>query len=53
MVLLHTKYTEEHQFLFETSLSVELKDLIAELADIHNGRMRIERLNQDGLELAK
>lgn len=45
MVKLHIKRGEESQFLYETTCAVELNELIPELVRIHNGRLKIERLN--------
>ncbi|EDO33865.1 predicted protein [Nematostella vectensis] len=53
MVKLHIKRGEESLFLYETTCSVELSELIPELVRISNGRLKIERLNYEIEELAK
>ena len=53
MVLIHMKRSEEQQFLYETSVQASVRDTIAELVDIHNLRLRIERLKLEGGELAQ
>ena len=44
MVLLHVKKGEESQFLFETTVAISVEELSVQLAEIYNGRLRIERL---------
>lgn len=45
MVILHIKKGDESQFLYETRCQAKLSDLIPELIEIYNGRLKIERLN--------
>ena len=45
MVILHIKKGDESQFLHETTCQVKLSELIPELIEIYNGRLKIERLN--------
>lgn len=44
MVLLHVKRGDESQFLYETSLSMKIEDLIAEVVTVYNGRLKISRV---------
>jgi len=45
MVVIHCKgKSEEHQFLYETTVAVPVSQLVKELVDIHNTRLRIQRL---------
>ena len=53
MVVIHLKLSEEHQFLFETTVEAKVSDTVRALADIHNLRLRIQRLKLEGEELAK
>ncbi|KXJ23747.1 cilia- and flagella-associated protein 298 [Exaiptasia diaphana] len=53
MVKLHIKRGDESQFLYETTCSIEINELIPELVRIYNGRLKIERLNYEIEELAK
>ena len=42
MVLIHCKYKgEEHSFLYETTVEIAVKDLIKELVEVHNLRLRL------------
>ena len=53
MVLIHCKYKgEEQQFLYETTVEIGVKDLIKELVEVHNLRLRIQRLKSEGDDLA-
>ena len=45
MVVLHIKKGDESQFLYETTCQVKLSELIPELIETYNGRLKIERLN--------
>lgn len=45
MVILHIKKGDESQFLYETTSKAKLSEMIPELVDIFNGRLKIERLN--------
>lgn len=45
MVVIHCKgKSEEHQFLYETTVDIPVSQLVKELVDIHNTRLRIQRL---------
>jgi len=52
MVLIHVKKTEEQQFLYESTVTVPVKQLISELVEVHNLRLRIQRLKVEGDDLA-
>ena len=53
MVLIHCKYKgEEQQFLYETTVEIGVKDLIKELVEVHNLRLRIQRIKSEGDDLA-
>lgn len=45
--------SEEHQFLYETTVTASVADVTRELAQIHNLRLRIHRLKYEGDELAQ
>lgn len=44
MVLLHIKRGETSQFLYETTVSVDVDKLTQEIAAIYNGRLKIRRI---------
>lgn len=44
MVLLHVKRGENSQFLYETTVSVDVGKLTQEIVAIYNGRMKIQRI---------
>lgn len=44
MVKLHLKQGDESLFLYETTCQAELSELIPQLVQIQNGRLKIERL---------
>lgn len=44
MVLLHIKRGEGSQFLYETTVSVDVGKLTQEIAAIYNGRLKIRRI---------
>lgn len=48
MVRLHIKRGDESLFLFETTVTVQLADLIPQLAKLQNDRLRIDRLAMGG-----
>ena len=48
MVVLNVKKGEEALFLFNTVLSTPLDEVTRQVAEIYNGRLRVERLC-DGL----
>ena len=53
MVLIHCKYKgEEHSFLYDTTVEINVKDLIKELVEVHNLRLRLQRLKSEGDDLA-
>jgi len=53
MVKLHVKRSDDNQFLFETTVEINVRDLIRQLVELHNNRLRIQRLKMEGDELAK
>lgn len=44
MVLLHIKRGETSQFLFETTVNIDVSKLTQEIAAIYNGRLKIRRI---------
>ena len=48
-----TQNSDPDQFLFETSVEKPVKEVVAEVVEIHNLRKMIERLKLEGEELAK
>ena len=44
MVRLHVKHGEESQFLFDTTTTVEVEQLVQELVHLYNGRLKVERI---------
>eukprot|EP00045_Choanoeca_perplexa_P008822 m.82895 g.82895 ORF g.82895 m.82895 type:complete len:288 (-) comp14637_c0_seq2:1365-2228(-) len=44
MVVLNVKKGEDAQFLFETTTTIAIDDLLVQLAEIYNERLRIDRL---------
>ena len=53
MVVIHCKSkSDEHQFLYETTVEALVSDVVKELVEIHNLRLRIFRLKVEGDELA-
>lgn len=44
MVLLHVKRGENSQFLYETTVSIDVGKLTQEIVAIYNGRMKIQRI---------
>ena len=54
MVLIHCKgKSDDHQFLYETTTSTPVSTVVRELVEIHNLRLRIQRLKVEGDELAQ
>lgn len=54
MVLLHVKRTnEKNEFLFETSVAKTVQEVVQETVEVHNLRLKVQRLGQTMLELAK
>lgn len=52
MVILHVKRNEGNQFLVETHTGMLIEDLIKELVDINNWRLKIDRAAQALEDLA-
>lgn len=46
MVKLHVKRGDESIFLFETTVEVLVKELLAQLVKIYNGILKVQRLCQ-------
>merc|ERR1719355_523500 len=54
MVLLEVKRSEKkNEFIYETTVSIPVKDLIEELVEVHNLRLKVLRLAISCKELAK
>ena len=53
MVQLHVKKSDQERFLFETTVEASVKDVVLEVVEVHNLRMRIHRLKYEGEELAQ
>ena len=53
MVQLHVKKSDQERFLFETTVEAPVRDVLREVVEVHNLRMRIHRLKLEGEELAK
>ena len=53
MVVIHVKSSDEHQFLYETTVEADVTDCVRDLCEIQNARLRIQRLKLEGEELAK
>lgn len=53
MVLLHIKRGSESQFLFETLTTKPISELVSEIVNIFNGRLKIQRIAGEVEELAK
>jgi hypothetical protein len=43
MVVLHFKKSEGNQFLYETNTSIKVNDLVVELVDVNNLRLKCDR----------
>ena len=52
MVILHVKRNDANQFLYESNTGVVIEDLIRELIDINNWRLKIDRAAQAVEDLA-
>lgn len=52
MVILHVKRSDTNQYLYETHTGVLFEDLIKELVDINNWRLKIDRACQALEDLA-
>ena len=46
MVKIHIKRGDESSFLFETTTEIQIEDLIAQLVEIFNGILKVQRLCQ-------
>ena len=44
MVKLHIKKGDQSQFLYETTVQENIKELVIKLVKIFNGRLKIDRL---------
>jgi len=53
MVMLHMKRSDDQQFLYETTVEAKVNDVIKEMCEIHNLRLRVHRLFLEGGELAE
>lgn len=53
MVVIHIKNKDESQFLYQTSLATSVDDLVKNVAQIYNGRLKIQRVCMEMEELAK
>uniref|UniRef100_A0A061RIM6 Upf0769 protein n=1 Tax=Tetraselmis sp. GSL018 TaxID=582737 RepID=A0A061RIM6_9CHLO len=53
MVVLNVKNSEQERFLFETTVDAVVRDVLQEVVQLHNLRMRVHRLKYEGEELAK
>jgi hypothetical protein len=54
MVLLHVKRTnDKNEFLFETSTSKSVEEVVNDLVEVHNLRLKVQRLAVSMQELAK
>jgi len=53
MVKLHVKHGEESQFLYETTTSIDIKQLTDQLTEIYNGRLKVQRLCSEIESLAE
>ncbi|KAL7847485.1 hypothetical protein AOLI_G00222030 [Acnodon oligacanthus] len=52
MVQIHVKRGEESQFLFSATVDVSVETLVQQVAEIYNGRLKVERLCSEIPELA-
>lgn len=54
MVILDVKRSEKkNEFLFETTVKVQVSELLKELCEVHNLRLKVQRLAKSCKELAK
>lgn len=44
MVLIHVKYGDESQFLYDASLETSVDDCTLNITSIYNGRLKISRI---------
>lgn len=47
MVRLHVKHGDKSQFLYDTTVTIEIEELITQLGDLYNTRLKIERVCQE------
>lgn len=52
MVQLHVKRGEESQFLFQTTVDVQIQTLTQQVSGIYNGRLKVDRICSEMSELA-
>ncbi|KAL6473185.1 hypothetical protein MHYP_G00193730 [Metynnis hypsauchen] len=52
MVQIHVKRGEESQFLFSTTVDVSIEALVQQVAQIYNGRLKVDRVCSEIPELA-
>lgn len=52
MVLIHFKKSDQNQFLYETTVSIPVDDLLQELVELNNLRLKVDRLAVSMEELA-
>lgn len=52
MVQLHVKRGEESQFLFQTTVDVQIQTLTQQVSGIYNGRLKLDRICSEMSELA-
>ncbi|XP_077976917.1 cilia- and flagella-associated protein 298-like [Glandiceps talaboti] len=53
MVRLHIKRGDESQFLHDTTVTSKMENVIKEVAEIYNGRLKVQRICYEMEELAK
>ncbi|XP_077294626.1 cilia- and flagella-associated protein 298 isoform X3 [Arctopsyche grandis] len=53
MVVLVVKKGDDPQFLFETSINASVDDAVKACAQVHNGRLKVQRICYEAEELAK
>uniref|UniRef100_A0A8D8WXL1 UPF0769 protein C21orf59 homolog n=1 Tax=Cacopsylla melanoneura TaxID=428564 RepID=A0A8D8WXL1_9HEMI len=53
MVILHIKHGDESHFLYETTTSTSINQLMGEVLNIYNGRLKVYRVIGEMEELAK
>lgn len=53
MVLLHVKRSEQQQFLFQCGATQLVRQIVADVAAIHNLRQTVTKVKLEGTELAK
>ncbi|XP_068122193.1 cilia- and flagella-associated protein 298 [Hyperolius riggenbachi] len=53
MVRLHVKHNDESQFLYDTTVTVPVEELVKEVTAIYNGRLKVSRICSEIEELAE